>query len=161
MGELDEEMVYEAREGEVILLGASAWRIEQITHDRVLVTPAPGEQGKVPFWKGEGPGRPIELGRALGEFTRQVSETAAEGSRGRRKAEKLLRDEHDLDDLAARNLLDYLVEELCRHGRAAHRPHHRAAALPRRAGRLADLPADAFRRAHPRAVGAGDRGSTA
>jgi ATP-dependent Lhr-like helicase len=112
VGELDEEMVYEAREGEVILLGASAWRIDQITHDQVLVTPAPGEQGKVPFWKGEGPGRPIELGRALGEFTREISETAAEGSRGRRKAEKQLQDQHMLDELAARNLIDYLVEEL-------------------------------------------------
>ena len=112
VGELDEEMVYEAREGEVILLGASAWRIEQITHDRVLVTPAPGEQGKVPFWKGEGPGRPIELGRALGEFTRTFGEEATSGSVKRRDAaHKKLRDEHMLDELAARNLLDYLAEE--------------------------------------------------
>jgi ATP-dependent helicase Lhr and Lhr-like helicase len=111
VGELDEEMVYETREGEVILLGASAWRIEQITHDRVLVSPAPGEPGKVPFWKGEGPGRPIELGRALGEFTRAIAETAAEGRRGRARAERSLRDNHDLDELAARNLLDYLAEE--------------------------------------------------
>ncbi|MDQ3937954.1 MAG: DEAD/DEAH box helicase, partial [Chloroflexota bacterium] len=73
VGELDEEMVYETREGEVILLGASAWRIEEISHDRVLVSPAPGQPGKVPFWKGEGPGRPVELGRALGEFTRNVA----------------------------------------------------------------------------------------
>src|SRR5687768_6960718 len=108
VGELDEEMVYESREGEVILLGASAWRIEQITHDRVLVSPAPGEQGKVPFWKGDGPGRPIELGRALGEFTRTIAETAGEGRRGRARAEKILREEHDLDELAATNLLDYL-----------------------------------------------------
>src|SRR4051812_18492684 len=112
VGELDEEMVYEAREGEVILLGASAWRVEQITHDRVLVSPAPGEQGKVPFWKGEGPGRPIELGRALGEFTRVISDEAASGSvRKRDAAAKKLRDEHMLDELAARNLLDYLAEE--------------------------------------------------
>jgi ATP-dependent Lhr-like helicase len=111
VGELDEEMVYEAREGEVILLGASAWRIEQITHDRVLVSPAPGEQGKVPFWKGDGPGRPVELGRALGEFTRRMAETAGDGARGRQKAEKTLRDDHMLDELAARNLLDYLAEE--------------------------------------------------
>ena len=83
VGELDEEMVYEAREGEVILLGASAWRIEQITHDRVLVSPAPGEPGKIPFWKGDGPGRPVELGRSLGEFTRTIAEEAADGSRGR------------------------------------------------------------------------------
>ena len=112
VGELDEEMVYEAREGEVILLGASAWRIEQITHDRVLVSPAPGEPGKIPFWKGDGPGRPIELGRALGEFTRLISEEAADGSRGRKRAEKRLQDDHELDALAAKNLLDYLTEEL-------------------------------------------------
>ena len=112
VGELDEEMVYEAREGEVILLGASAWRIEQITHDRVLVSPAPGEPGKIPFWKGDGPGRPIELGRAMGEFTRTIADEAAAGSRGRKQAEKRLREEHELDELAARNLLDYLGEEL-------------------------------------------------
>jgi ATP-dependent helicase Lhr and Lhr-like helicase len=111
VGELDEEMVYEAREGEVILLGASAWRIEQITHDRVLVSPAPGEPGKIPFWKGDGPGRPIELGRALGAFTREISAVAGDGKRGRDKADRLLREQHDLDDLAARNLLDYLAEE--------------------------------------------------
>ena len=106
-------MVYEAREGEVILLGASAWRIESIGHDRVLVSPAPGEPGKVPFWKGEAPGRPVELGRALGEFTREMGELA--GQRQRRRRERAHRrscaDEHDLDELAARNLLDYLDEE--------------------------------------------------
>ncbi|MDQ3938394.1 MAG: DEAD/DEAH box helicase, partial [Chloroflexota bacterium] len=110
VGELDEEMIYESREGEVILLGASAWRIEQITPDRVLVSPAPGEPGKVPFWKGDGPGRPIELGRRLGEFTRTIGEMAVKRG-GREKAERLLADEHDLDTLAARNLLDYLAEE--------------------------------------------------
>ena len=111
VGELDEEMIYESREGEVILLGASAWRIEQITHDRVLVSPAPGEPGKVPFWKGDGPGRPVELGRRLGEFTRTVGGMAAEGRAGRQRAERLLTEQHDLDELAARNLLDYLAEE--------------------------------------------------
>ena len=111
VGELDEEMVYETRAGEVILLGASAWRVEEITHDRVLVSPAPGQPGKVPFWKGEGPGRPIELGRQLGAFTRKVAEAEATGKRGREKAEKWLRDEHDLDALAAQNLLDYIAEE--------------------------------------------------
>jgi ATP-dependent Lhr-like helicase len=111
VGELDEEMIYESREGEVILLGASAWRIEQITHDRVLVSPAPGEPGKVPFWKGDGPGRPVELGRRLGEFTRSIGQLAADGRAGRRKAEEQLISEHDLDELAARNLLDYLAEE--------------------------------------------------
>ncbi len=111
VGELDEEMVYEARQGEVILLGASAWRIEEITRDRVLVSPAPGEPGKIPFWKGEGPGRPIELGRALGEFTRQVADEAGSGKRGRTQAERRLQREHLLDPLAARNLVDYLAEE--------------------------------------------------
>ena len=111
VGELDEEMIYESREGEVILLGASAWRIEQITHDRVLVSPAPGEPGKVPFWKGEGPGRPVELGRELGRFTREFGEAAAGGKQARRRAERVLAESHDLDPLAATNLLDYLAEE--------------------------------------------------
>jgi ATP-dependent Lhr-like helicase len=70
VGELDEEMVYEARQGEVFQLGATSWRIEQITRDRVLVSPAPGVPGKMPFWKGDGIGRPAELGRAVGEATR-------------------------------------------------------------------------------------------
>ncbi len=111
VGELDEEMVYEARAGEVILLGASAWRIDEITRDRVLVSPAPGEPGKIPFWKGEGPGRPIELGRALGEFTRTIADEAAAGTGGRARAETRLQREHLLDPLAARNLVDYLAEE--------------------------------------------------
>src|SRR5579859_3479960 len=70
VGELDEEMVYEARAGQVIVLGASSWRIEEIGRDRVLVSPAPGVPGAVPFWKGEGVGRPYELGEAIGEFSR-------------------------------------------------------------------------------------------
>jgi ATP-dependent Lhr-like helicase len=72
VGELDEEMVYEARAGQVIMLGASSWRIEEITRDRVLVSPAPGVPGAVPFWKGEGIGRPYELGAAIGRFTREL-----------------------------------------------------------------------------------------
>src|SRR5207253_1334139 len=72
VGELDEEMVYEARAGQVIMLGASSWRIEEITRDRVLVSPAPGVPGSVPFWKGEGVGRPYELGAAIGKFTREL-----------------------------------------------------------------------------------------
>ena len=111
VGELDEEMVYEARAGEVILLGASAWRIESIERDRVLVSPAPGEPGKIPFWKGDGIGRPIELGRELGKFTREFGELAASGEAGRKKALKLLTAEHDLDERAARNLLGYLDDE--------------------------------------------------
>src|SRR5919201_760362 len=72
VGELDEEMVYESRVGDVILLGSSSWRIEDITHDRVLVSPAPGAPGKMPFWHGDALGRPIELGRALGAFVREI-----------------------------------------------------------------------------------------
>ncbi len=72
VGELDEEMVYESRRGEVFMLGASTWRIEDITLDRVVVSPAPGEPGKMPFWHGDKPGRPLELGRALGAATREL-----------------------------------------------------------------------------------------
>ena len=72
VGELDEEMVYEARVGQVFVLGASSWRIERITRDRVLVSPAPGQAGQIPFWKGEAPGRPVELGRAIGAFVRET-----------------------------------------------------------------------------------------
>ena len=74
IGELDEEMVYESRVGETFLLGATSWRIAEITRDRVIVTPAPGEPGKMPFWRGEGPGRPLELGQALGAFVRELGE---------------------------------------------------------------------------------------
>ncbi|HEY8167181.1 MAG TPA: DEAD/DEAH box helicase, partial [Candidatus Limnocylindrales bacterium] len=111
VGELDEEMVYETREGEVILLGASAWRIESITHDRVLVSPAPGEPGKVPFWKGDALGRPVELGRAVGAFVREMGAAASGGRRVRDAALTRLRREHDLDQRAADNLLAYLAEE--------------------------------------------------
>jgi ATP-dependent Lhr-like helicase len=105
VGELDEEMVYESRVGEVFLLGASSWRIEEIKPDRVLVTPAPGEPGKMPFWKGDGIGRPIELGRAIGAFLRELEPMKADA------AEARLRDDHALDPLAARNLVAYLAEQ--------------------------------------------------
>ncbi|MEP6469866.1 MAG: DEAD/DEAH box helicase [Chloroflexota bacterium] len=105
VGELDEEMVYESRVGEVFLLGASSWRIEEIKPDRVLVTPAPGEPGKMPFWKGDGIGRPIELGRAIGAFLREFEPMKADA------AEARLRDDHALDPLAARNLVAYLAEQ--------------------------------------------------
>jgi ATP-dependent Lhr-like helicase len=104
VGELDEEMVYESRVGDVFLLGSSAWRIEDITHDRVLVTPAPGQPGKMPFWKGDAPGRPIELGRALGAFLREVSALDDEAAR-------LRLTEAGLDELATTNLLAYLAEQ--------------------------------------------------
>ncbi|HZB01488.1 MAG TPA: DEAD/DEAH box helicase, partial [Actinomycetota bacterium] len=105
VGELDEEMVYESRRGDVIVLGASSWRIEDITRDRVIVSPAPGEQGRMPFWHGDKPGRPIELGRAVGAFTRTLR-----GSRRDAALERLERDV-GLDRLAAGNLVAYLEEQ--------------------------------------------------
>src|SRR6201999_688863 len=101
VGELDEEMVYGARPGQTFLLGASSWRIEEITRDRVIVSPAPGVPGAVPFWKGEGTGRPAELGRAIGEFAREAV--------NREPAE--LAKEYDLDARAANNLVTYLREQ--------------------------------------------------
>jgi len=101
VGELDEEMVYEARAGQTFLLGASTWRIEEITRDRVIVTPAPGAPGAVPFWRGDGVGRPRELGEAIGAFARQTVE--------RDPAE--LAAEYDLDERAARNLSAFLREQ--------------------------------------------------
>jgi ATP-dependent Lhr-like helicase len=101
VGELDEEMVYEARPGQAFLLGASSWRIEEIGRDRVIVTPAPGAPGAVPFWKGDSVGRPRELGEAIGAFSRWAVE---------QESETLERD-YDLDPRAARNLLDYLREQ--------------------------------------------------
>ena len=105
VGELDEEMVFEARAGETFLLGASSWRIEQITHDRVLVSPAPGQPGKMPFWKGEGPGRPIELGRAIGALTRELRKTKPAAAMTRLMAD------HGLTRGAAENLLHYLDDQ--------------------------------------------------
>ena len=104
VGELDEEMVYESRVGDVFLLGSTSWRIEDITHDRVLVSPAPGQPGKMPFWKGDAPGRPVELGRALGAFLREVSSAPAEAGTARAKAA-------GLDDWGTANLLAYLAEQ--------------------------------------------------
>ena len=104
VGELDEEMVYESRVGDVFLLGSSSWRIEDITHDRVLVTPAPGEIGRMPFWKGDSPGRPVELGRALGAFLREVA--TAEPTEAAARARSA-----GLDEWGTTNLLAYLAEQ--------------------------------------------------
>ncbi|WP_197349887.1 Lhr family ATP-dependent helicase [Streptomyces bathyalis] len=104
VGELDEEMVYESRVGDVFTLGTTSWRIEDITRDRVLVTPAPGVPGRLPFWKGDQLGRPLELGRALGAFLREVGSLGAEAARERLSAA-------GLDDLAVSNLLTYLDEQ--------------------------------------------------
>src|SRR5690349_8869864 len=105
VGELDEEMVYEARAGQTFLLGASTWRIEEITRDRVLVSPAPGVPGAVPFWKGEGVGRPYELGEAIGRTSRELVSLPDE------EADKRLRSEYMLDERAAQNLLAFLREQ--------------------------------------------------
>lgn len=103
VGELDEEMVYESRKGDVFLLGASSWRIVEITRDRVLVVPAPGEPGRMPFWRGEGPGRPVELGRAMGALVREVGESD--------DPEAVLRNTCGLDHQAATNLATYIADQ--------------------------------------------------
>jgi ATP-dependent helicase Lhr and Lhr-like helicase len=102
VGELDEEMVYESRVGDVFVLGASSWRIEDITADQVLVSPAPGQPGKLPFWHGDAPGRPAELGRALGAYCRELAASSPAEATAR------LRDD-GLDELAAANLVRYLT----------------------------------------------------
>ncbi len=106
VGELDEEMVFESRVGETFVLGASSWRIEEITHDRVLVSPAPGEPGKMPFWKGDRAGRPMELGLAIGRLMRDLLRIPSAAA-----VERLIR-EHDLDRRAAENLLQYLRDQM-------------------------------------------------
>jgi len=104
VGELDEEMVYETRVGDVFTLGTTSWRVEQITHDQVLVSPAPGVPGRLPFWKGDAPGRPLELGRAFGMFVREVGALRPESATSRLR-------EAGLDEFAARNLVSYLAEQ--------------------------------------------------
>jgi ATP-dependent Lhr-like helicase len=104
VGELDEEMVYESRVGDVFTLGTSSWRIEDITHEKVLVSPAPGQPGRLPFWKGDALGRPLELGRALGAFTRELAALDVEQATQRLRAA-------GLDEWAAGNLLAYLAEQ--------------------------------------------------
>ncbi|MBA3409241.1 MAG: ATP-dependent helicase [Geodermatophilaceae bacterium] len=107
VGELDEEMVYESRNGDVFLLGSSSWRIQDITHDRVLVSPAPGQPGKMPFWHGDAPGRPLELGRAVGAFLREVG-NQRDGTQDRARGRLA---EAGLDGWAADNLLAYLRDQ--------------------------------------------------
>ncbi|WP_432495539.1 ATP-dependent helicase [Kineococcus gypseus] len=108
VGELDEEMVYESRVGDVITLGSSAWRVEDITHDRVLVTPAPGQPGRLPFWHGEALGRPAELGRALGAFVRELGSLDG-GYTGAAARERVLAS--GMDEWATDNLVAYLAEQ--------------------------------------------------
>ncbi|MET1036160.1 MAG: DEAD/DEAH box helicase [Arthrobacter sp.] len=104
VGELDEEMVYESRVGDVFALGATSWKIEEITHDRVLVSPAFGQPGKLPFWTGDSLGRPVELGRALGAFQRELTAATPDDAAARLRAV-------GLDEWAAGNLLAYLREQ--------------------------------------------------
>jgi ATP-dependent helicase Lhr and Lhr-like helicase len=106
VGELDEEMVYESRPGETFVLGASTWRIEDITFERVTVTPAPGQPGKMPFWHGDRPGRPLELGRALGAFVREIRELDTPAATER------LMSHYALDAFAASNVQQYLAEQI-------------------------------------------------
>jgi ATP-dependent Lhr-like helicase len=128
VGELDEEMVYESRVGDTILLGTSSWRVTDITHDRVIVVPAPGEPARMPFWKGDAPGRPLELGRALGAFVRELSTLDSTAARARADAA-------GLDERAGDNLLGYLEEQ-----RAAtrHIPNDRTVLLERFRDELGD-----------------------
>ncbi len=105
VGELDEEMVFESRVGDTFVLGASTWRIEEITHDRVVVSPAPGEAGRMPFWHGDRPGRPLELGLAIGRLVREL------GGMPKAAAVARLTREHDLDRTAAETLLQYLADQ--------------------------------------------------
>ena len=104
VGELDEEMVYESRVGDVIALGATSWRIEDITHDRVVVSPAYGQPGRIPFWKGDGLGRPAELGAAVGAFIREVSTSAADAALERVRA-------GGLDERAVNNLVSFIADQ--------------------------------------------------
>ncbi|MFD4658315.1 ATP-dependent helicase [Kitasatospora sp. NPDC058444] len=128
VGELDEEMVYESRVGDVFTLGTTSWRIEEITHDKVLVTPAPGVPGRLPFWKGDTLGRPLELGRALGAFTRELGALRPEAATERLKRA-------GLDDWAAANLLDYLAEQRAACG---HLPDDRTIVVERFRDELGD-----------------------
>ncbi len=104
VGELDEEMVYESRVGDVFALGATSWRIQEITHDRVLVAPAFGEPGRLPFWKGDGIGRPAELGEAIGEFITEIANSPAESSIARARTA-------GLDERAASNLVGFIADQ--------------------------------------------------
>ena len=151
VGELDEEMVYEARAGQTFLLGASSWRIEEITRDRVLVSPAPGVPGLIPFWKGEGPGRPYELGEAIGKASRELAALPE------KKALERLTEQHSLDEQAAQNLLTFLGDQQEATGAI---PSDRTVVVERfrdEIGDWRDVHPHAVRRQGARAVVDGDR----
>jgi ATP-dependent Lhr-like helicase len=105
VGELDEEMVFEAAVGETFILGASTWRIEEITHDKVIVTPAPGQPGKMPFWKADAAQRTVPFGEAIGKLVREIRAS------NRSDAIERLTTKHDLDAMAAGNFLQYLADQ--------------------------------------------------
>src|SRR5262245_53349249 len=128
VGELDEEMVYESRVGDVFVLGASSWRIEDITPDRVLVLPAPGQPGKLPFWHGDTPGRPAELGKAIGAAIRDLARLPEDQAEARAR-------QAGLDDWAAGNLLSYLAEQ---HAATGHVPDDRTLVVERFRDELGD-----------------------
>jgi ATP-dependent Lhr-like helicase len=111
VGELDEEMVFESRAGDTIILGASTWRVEDISHDRVIVSPAPGEPGKMPFWHGDTAGRPSEFGERIGQMTRELVRLP------RPVAFTKLVEDHSLDASAAENLLRYLDDQAAATGK--------------------------------------------
>ncbi|HSN27651.1 MAG TPA: crosslink repair DNA glycosylase YcaQ family protein [Kofleriaceae bacterium] len=133
VGELDEEMVAESRRGETFILGATTWRIEDITRDRVIVSPAPGEPGKMPFWRADGPGRPVELGRALGAFCRELDGKLAHDPG---EAVAWLERDYHLDAFAAGNLVTYLGEQRAQTGAV---PTDRAVTIERFRDELGDV----------------------
>ena len=161
VGELDEEMVYELRagmHGDVVVLGASSWRVIEIGHDRVIVEPAPGVPGKLPFWHGDAVGRPIELGQALGGLVRELEATSAGAARAGRLPSAGWRAGTTSTRWPPRTWSP--TSRTSSSGRrAADRPADRGRALPRRARRLAPVPADAVRRTRPCALVAGPRGA--
>ena len=105
VGELDEEMVFESRTGDIVMLGASSWRIDEIQRDRVMVTPAPGLRGRMPFWKADRPPRPVENAKRIGALSRKIL------SLGRKKARELLTGVYALEESAAANLTGYLFDQ--------------------------------------------------
>ena len=150
VGELDEEMVFESHPNETFILGASTWRIVDITHDRVLVTPAPGEPGKMPFWNGDGPGRPLEFGRRIGAHGARAARAAASRPRSRAWSPSTI------SIPAPRKICCGFSPT--RRQRPAQVPDDRTIVIervPRRAGRLARLRADAVRQPHSHSLGHG------
>ena len=133
VGELDEEMVFETQVGDTFTLGASTWRVEEITHDRVLVSPAPGEPGKMPFWHGDQAGRPVDLGYAIGRLVRELR------SMPRMAAVDRLVRRHALEASSGGDSAP-LPRRPGRIGRRARRSHDRDRTLPRRSRRLARVP---------------------